>query len=68
MGLLSDLFFATAVPCDSGKKKKFDRGWSPFGNDYDDYYAELYDDAVSGDFDAQEEMRQEFGDDWEGEY
>lgn len=67
MGLLSDLFFGPSEPVNSVKKKPTG-GWSPFGNDYDDYYGDLHDDAMSGDIDAQEEMREEFGDDWEGEY
>ena len=68
MGFLSDLFFGPSEPVNTGKKKPDDRGWSPFGNDYDDYYGQLHDDAMSGDLDAQAEMREEFGDDWEGEY
>lgn len=67
MGLL-DLLFGISESVNKGKKKPIDRGWSPFGNDYDDYYSDLHDDAMSGDIAAQEEMREEFGDDWEGEY
>ena len=37
-------------------------------NEYDDYYEDLYDDAAAGDSDAIDEMEDEFGDDWEGEY
>lgn len=36
--------------------------------EYDSYYEELADDAIMGDSDAAEEMRDEFGDDWEEEW
>lgn len=39
-----------------------------YETEYDDYYQDVYDDAVSGDADAIDEMEEEFGDDWEGEY
>lgn len=70
MGFFSDLFFGPSEPENTGKKKTTG-GWSsysPYGNEYDDYYGSLYDDAMSGDAAAIAEMRDEFGDDWEGEY
>ena len=66
MGFLSDLFFGSSEPVNTGKKKP--DSWNAFNNDYDDYYEQIHDDAMSGDLDAQAEMREEFGDDWEGEY
>jgi len=64
MGLLSDLLFGL----DNTKQKKSVLGSDYLGEDYDDYYGELYDDALMGDPEAQEELRQEFGDDWDEEY
>lgn len=49
-------------------KKPNNGVWAPLEDDYDDYYEQIHDDAMSGDLDAQAEMREEFGDDWEGEY
>lgn len=66
MGFLSDLFFGPSEPLNTGKKKP--DSWNTFNNEYDDYYEQLHDDGMSGDLDAQFEMREEFGDDWEGEY
>lgn len=37
-------------------------------DNYNDYYEELYGDAICGDQSAIEEMNEEFGDDWESEY
>lgn len=68
MGLLSDIFFGTDTAGASPKKKPNNGGWAPLEDDYDDYYEQIHDDAMSGDLDAQAEMREEFGDDWEGEY
>lgn len=66
MGFFSDLFFGPSAPVNTEKKKP--DSWSSFSDEYDDYYEQLHDDAMSGDLDAQAEMREEFGDDWEGEY
>lgn len=68
MGFLTDFIFGSSESMQNGKKQPADRSWSPFGNDYDDYYGELHNDAMSGDLDAQAEMREELGDDWEEEY
>lgn len=68
MGLLSDLFFGSSEPVNSGKKKPNNGGWNSLVDEYDDYYEQLHDDAMCGDLDAQAEMKEEFGDDWEGEY
>lgn len=67
MGFLSDLFFGTELT-DSAPKKKPNGGWTPFEDNYDDYYEQIHDDAMSGDQDAIDEMEEEFGDDWGGEY
>lgn len=66
MGLFSDLFFGPSDSMNTGKKKPAND--SLLGDDYDDYYEQLHDDAVFGDEDAIAEMEEEFGDDWEGEY
>lgn len=50
------------------RKKSNDQSRNSFDRDYDAYYEDLHSDALSGDIDAQEEMREEFGDDWEWEY
>lgn len=69
MGFLSDLFFDTdSISSVDPKKKTNNGGWSPLENDYDNYYEQVHDDAMCGDQDAIAEMREEFGDDWEGEY
>lgn len=34
---------------------------TPLEDDYDDYYEQIYDDAMSRDLDSQAEMREEFG-------
>lgn len=68
MGFLSDLFFGPDSTGAIPKKKSNNDGWAPLEDDYDDYYEQIHDDAMSGDLDAQAEMREEFGDDWEGEY
>lgn len=69
MGFLSDLFFGTdSTSSVDSKKKTNNGGWAPLEDDYDSYYEQIHDDAMSGDLDAQVEMREEFGDDWEGEY
>lgn len=64
MGFLSDVFFGL----DSGSAKRSGNGgWMEPRFD-DDYYEDLHDDAINGDFDARDEMREEFGDDWDEEY
>lgn len=69
MGFLSDLFFGTdSTSSVDPKKKQNNGGWSPLKDDYDNYYEQIHDDAMCGDQDAIAEMREEFGDDWEGEY
>lgn len=68
MGFLSDIFFGTDSTSSTSKKKPNNGGWTPLEDDYDSYYEQIHDDAMSGDLDAQTEMREEFGDDWEGEY
>lgn len=69
MGFFSDLFFGTDSSNEAnGKKRKSENSWDSFSRDYDDYYSELHQDAMEGDIGAQEEMRDEFGDDWEHEY
>jgi|BioPla2DNA2_1021312.scaffolds.fasta_scaffold03665_2 hypothetical protein len=68
MGFLSDLFFGSSRPVNSGKKETTSDSWNSSDRDYDDYYDQVYDDAMCGDLDAQAEMREEFGDGWEGEY
>ena len=39
-----------------------------FEKSYDDYYLQVYDCTAAGDKDAIEEMKDEFGDDWESEF
>lgn len=77
MGLLSDLILGTSgsggnSPRGASKSGAGKPGWGKglLGdeNEYDDYYEDLYDDAAAGDPDAIDEMEDEFGDDWEGEY
>lgn len=68
MGLLKDLLFGSTVSSASSKKKPAKPKKSDFEKSYNDYYQSVYDDAISGDEAAQEEMRDEFGEDWEGEY
>lgn len=48
----------------------FDKETEPdeFRRNYNNYYANVADDAMMGDKDAIEELRDEFGDDWEGEW
>lgn len=66
MGLFSDIFFGTSQTNNGSRKNPI--GGNFLGDDYEDYYEEIHDDAMCGDLDAQAEMREEFGDDWEGEY
>ncbi len=68
MGLLKDLLFGSADSAVSSRKKTARPKNSGFEKDYNDYYQSVYDEAMTGDEAAQEEMRDEFGDDWEGEY
>lgn len=69
MGFLSDIFFGTDTAGAAPKKNPNNGGgWAPLEDDYDDYYEQIHDDAMCGDQDAIDEMREEFGDDWEGEY
>lgn len=68
MGLLKDLLFGSTDSSDYSKKKPAKIKKSDFEKDYNNYYQSVYDDAMEGDEAAQEEMRDEFGDDWEGEY
>ena len=48
----------------------FDKETEPdeFRRNYTNYYANVADDAMMGDKDAIEELRDEFGDDWKGEW
>lgn len=64
MGLISDILFGTDSSSTSSQSKK--GSWMG-SDDYDSYYEDCYDDAKSGDLDAQAEMREEFGDDWDEE-
>lgn len=66
MGFLFDFLFGPSEPVNKGSQKT--DTWNLSNNDYDDYYEQIHDDAFSGDLDAQAEMHDEFGDDWEGEY
>lgn len=71
MGLFSFLFGLCEEPV--MEPNEFDRDLeqekSEFhGDNYYEYYDQLHDDAICGDIDAQMEMREEFGDDWEGEF
>lgn len=68
MGFFSDLLFGTDSTSSTPKKKPNNGVWTPLEEDFDDYYEQLHDDAVYGDQDAIDEMEEEFGDDWEGEY
>ncbi|MGI5069756.1 hypothetical protein [Treponema pectinovorum] len=68
MGLLSDFFFGESKQNNKTRKKSSNQSPSLFDSDYDDYYEETYEDALLGDEDAIDEMREEFGDDWEDEY
>ncbi len=53
-----------------GSDFPFDEDYEPdeFRREYNNYYANIADDAMMGDEDAREELRDEFGDDWEGEW
>ena len=42
--------------------------YSDLADDYNDYYEEVYDSAMGGDQACIDEIREEFGDDWESEY
>ena len=42
--------------------------YSDLADDYNDYYEEVYDSAMGGDQACIDEIREEFGDDWEREY
>lgn len=65
MGLIDFLFGTDSTPLNNQQKKKPD-SWSPYGSlSEHEYYEDLYDDACSGDQEAIDEMREEFGDDWE---
>lgn len=68
MGLLKDLLFGSTDSSDYSKNKLAKTKKSDFEKDYNNYYQSVYDDTMEGDEAAQEEMRDEFGDDWEGEY
>jgi len=68
MGFFSDLLFGTDSTSSTPKKKQNNSTWAPFEDEYDNYYEQLHDDAMCGDQDAIDEMEEEFGDDWEGEY
>ncbi len=68
MGLFNDLLFGPAGSSVSLKKKPAKTKNSDFQKDYNEYFQSVYDDAMAGAEDAQEEMLDEFGDDWEGEY
>lgn len=68
MGLLKDLLFGSTDSSDCSKKKPAKTKKSDFEKDCNNYYQSVYDDAMEGDEAAKEEMRDEFGDDWEGEY
>ena len=75
MSLFSDLILGSSASSSRGKGVKSGSGKAGWGkgllgdeNEYDDYYEDLYDDASAGDPDAIDEMEDEFGDDWEGEY
>ena len=66
MGFFSDLFWGTSFGggSDAGASKRYDNSV----NGYDGYYKQVHNDALCGDPDAAAEMRDEFGDDWQGEY
>ena len=68
MGLLKDLLFGSADSFASSRKKPARPKNFGFEKDYNGYYQSVYDDSMAGDEAAQEEMRDEFGEDWEGEY
>lgn len=53
-----------------GSDFPFDEDYEPdeFRREYNNYYANIADDAMMGDEDAREELRDEFGDDWESEW
>ena len=66
MGILDFLF---EPPKNSKQPKKNSGGWDwSSHDDEDDYFEELHSDAFSGDKGAIDEMKDEFGDDWESEY
>ena len=65
MGLF-DLLFGSTTPVNENSNKKKSNEWSAFGSmSENEHYENLYDDACSGDQEAIQEMREEFGDDWE---
>lgn len=68
MGLLKNLLFGPADSSALSKKRPSKPKNSDFQKTYNDYYQSVYDDAMAGDEAAQEEMLDEFGEDWEGEY
>lgn len=66
MGFFSNLLFGTGAP--SSNNRRPTTGFHSLEDGYDDYYETTYDEAMSGDESCIEEMREEFGDDWESEY
>ena len=65
MGLF-DFLFGTQSTTQSNQLKKTPVKTGLYDNmSEDDYFENLYDDACSGDQDAIQEMREEFGDDWQ---
>lgn len=66
MGFLFDLLFGATEPGNGARKSTAERK-SPFDEDYE-YYESVYDDAMMGDPEAQAEMEDLFGDDWEDEF
>ena len=73
MGFFSDLFWGTSsgAGSDAVASKKGSGFFGGYGNSvqgYDGYYKQVHNDALWGDPDAAAEMRDEFGDDWQGEY
>lgn len=67
MGFLSDLLFGSSSTSATNNFNPRNNSYSRM-SDEDDYYEDLHCDAMSGDQDAINEMREEFEDDWEGEY
>lgn len=77
--VLTFIFFSKAVsgdepPENHEKRQNFHKSYDDDDSDddlerrYENYYLELHDAAESGDKQALEEIKNEFGDDWESDF
>lgn len=72
MGFLMDLLFGFGASAggkkSSGAKSGFFGGYENSIDGHDDYFGQVHNDAMMDDPAAIDEMRDEYGDDWEGEW